>query len=202
MKRLNTLFSKMKKDINKIPNGYYCLDSRGRCPYWSIREDMPEYNNGYCSYIEKGDWELGDKSMLWNECKECGIRENNSFVELWDYISRKDIQSHKDTVFLFGDNLKRIGLGGQAKEMRGEPNTVGIVAKKSPSNSPDAFFTDEDFEFVKEIIDEDFEKVWECIGKGMSVVIPRSGIGTGLARLEEKSPLIFQYIKSKIEELL
>jgi len=74
------------------------------CPYWSIRKDKPYQFNGYCSYLEKGDWELhleedykityrGGKvehklgkeiiaednaplSLLWDQCKECGINDD------------------------------------------------------------------------------------------------------------------------------
>jgi hypothetical protein len=41
------------------------------CPYWSQIEGKEEYENGYCSYIEKGDWEIG--GLLWDQCKECGV---------------------------------------------------------------------------------------------------------------------------------
>ena len=88
----------LKKDTSVIPYGYTCED----CPYWDLNEDYPEQENGYCGYLEKGDWELhfegeireGDKdekvltleekealpfcfSMLWDGCKECGINIYN-----------------------------------------------------------------------------------------------------------------------------
>jgi hypothetical protein len=93
----------MKKDKSKIPYGYYCYEKLefiaaknackiiGQCPYWSIRNDKPEQLNGYCSYMEKGDWEICkerkwvnpetgeevelDISLIWDQCKECGINE-------------------------------------------------------------------------------------------------------------------------------
>jgi hypothetical protein len=65
----------MNKDKNKIPKGMYCYKSfhnkRSICPYWSIREDKPEQENGYCSYLEKGDWETD--GLLWDQVKECDI---------------------------------------------------------------------------------------------------------------------------------
>lgn len=88
----------MGKDKGKklIPKGLYCYDGRGTCPFWSIVEYKPEMFNGYCSYLRKGDWDLnkeaeiwdaktnkiikrkGEKSetpwsLLWDQCKECGI---------------------------------------------------------------------------------------------------------------------------------
>ena len=50
-------------------------------------------------------------------------------------ITRDKIKENPDVLYLFGDNLLRKGLGGQAKEMRGEPNTLGIVSKKYRNES-------------------------------------------------------------------
>ena len=37
-----------------IPRGYYCEG----CPFWYIDSSKPERMNGYCSYLEKGDWDF------------------------------------------------------------------------------------------------------------------------------------------------
>lgn len=93
----------MKKDKRKIPKGMYCYkylkcmkDGKykviGVCPYWSKRKNKPKQENGYCSYLEKGDWEInqeqvweddytgeeikGHFSLLWDRVKECGIKED------------------------------------------------------------------------------------------------------------------------------
>ena len=70
------------KDISLIPKGVYCytidrVTSEGvievtRCPYWSKREDKDEQENGYCSFLEEGDWEGDGMSLLWDSVKECG----------------------------------------------------------------------------------------------------------------------------------
>ena len=97
----------MKKDKRKIPKGYYCYRYKGKkiipCSYWSIRKDKPEQENGYCAYLEKGDWDINKEkrwrtmryingkkvygkwqtaeeigipmSLLWDMIKECNIRE-------------------------------------------------------------------------------------------------------------------------------
>lgn len=59
------------------------------------------------------------------------------------YITRQMMRAEPTTLFVFGDNLAQVGYGGQAKEMRGEPNAVGIPTKRKPSRTaPDEFFTD------------------------------------------------------------
>lgn len=113
-----------------------------------------------------------------------------------NHITREMVKSHPDRTFLFGDNLLQQGYGGQAKEMRGEPNVIGIPTKKKPSMSLDSFFTDDEFESNKESIDKAFSK----IPKDSIVVIPQMGLGTGRARLWEKAPKTWIYLCKKIRE--
>lgn len=114
------------------------------------------------------------------------------------FITRADVQKHRDDrVYLFGDNLERKGFGGQAKEMRGEPNSIGIPTKKSPNNNPGSFFTDEEYDDNVKSIDEAFKN----IPVDKIVVIPSNGIGTGLAQLDKKAPKTFRYLQYKLEGL-
>mgnify|MGYP001183544399 CR=1 FL=1 len=97
----------MKKDKRLIPFGDYCYTRRTRrekkCPYWSIRKGKPKMRNGYCAFLEKGDWNINDEkvwtmrmkdkngkykqvakgtatelgiegSWLWDQVKACGIK--------------------------------------------------------------------------------------------------------------------------------
>lgn len=58
-----------------IPKGYYCYDDKGKCPYWELREDKPKEENGYCKYLQAGDWERNGTSLLFDQCKECSINK-------------------------------------------------------------------------------------------------------------------------------
>jgi len=86
-------------DTAKIPKGPYChsLDSTyAVCPYWKTVKDRERQYNGWCDFLGKGDLELskemtlmntkigeqsrGDElpfptSLLWDQCKECGIND-------------------------------------------------------------------------------------------------------------------------------
>jgi len=68
-------FSPNKKlDTSVIPRGYYCYDENGLCPYWSIRKNKPEQQNGYCKYLRLGDWQnKRGIGILWDQCKECDV---------------------------------------------------------------------------------------------------------------------------------
>ncbi len=88
------------KDLSIIPSGDYCYRFTGEtvrltqvignsgdlleiapylapkrecCPYWELRENYPEQENGYCRFLGKGDWDLGPISLLWDQIKECGV---------------------------------------------------------------------------------------------------------------------------------
>jgi hypothetical protein len=112
------------------------------------------------------------------------------------FISRKILQDNPDTLFVFGDNMMEQGLGGQAKEMRGEPNAVGIPTKFLPSYEPQAFFSDDDFYRVKTKIDAQVLKLFVHASGGGDIVWPEDGIGTGLADLKNKAPIIFSLIET------
>ena len=116
-------------------------------------------------------------------------------------ITRDKVKENPDVLYLFGDNIVRQGLGGQAKEMRGEPNTLGIVSKKYPSNSSSSFYTDEDFYTWLEVFSSDIKNLAESVnsGKYRAIVIPQ--IGVGLADLPNKAPRIWNYLKTTLDNL-
>ena len=65
----------MNMDTSVIPRGYYCYDDKDKCPYWELRKDKPKGENGYCSYLQYGDWEMEGLSLLFDQCKECNINK-------------------------------------------------------------------------------------------------------------------------------
>ncbi|WP_398480907.1 hypothetical protein [Tardiphaga sp.] len=118
------------------------------------------------------------------------------------YITRDVLRSDPNTLFVFGDNMKELGFGGQAREMRGEPNAVGIPTKWEPSNEPKAFLCDHDFPGAcKQRIDDRFMRLVDHLIKGGDVVWLEAGIGTGLADLRNRAPRIWEYIEKRRAEL-
>ena len=116
-------------------------------------------------------------------------------------FTRKIVQQSPDHLFVFGDNMRRTGLGGQAAECRGEPNAVGIPTKWYPSKHPSAYFRDGDLLEAQLLIDEAFERLEQHLRDGKVVVWPLHGIGTGLANLDNCAPQIMAYIKARYERL-
>ena len=118
------------------------------------------------------------------------------------WITRSFVREHRDHIFLFGDNLARRGFGGQAAQMRGEPNAIGIPTKKLPSNDEEAFFTDAEFEQNKAAIDRTFERLYQMSSTVEQVVVmPSDGLGTGRAQLENRAPLPFAYLQKRLRNL-
>lgn len=117
-------------------------------------------------------------------------------------ISRQDLKNNPQVLYVFGDNDQRTGLGGQAKSMRGEPNAVGIRTKKLPSNQVGSFYSDDNYLENIGKIDEDFDVIERHLQSNGIVVIPASGIGTGLADLPNKAPNTYAYIRQKVINLM
>lgn len=118
-------------------------------------------------------------------------------LRLQQWIVRADLQREPDVLFVFGDNEGRYGLGGQAREMRGEPNAVGIATLKAPG----VFWTDDEAARQCAVIDADMEPLFGALRDGISVVFPVDGVGSGLADLERRSPRTWAHLQHRISEL-
>lgn len=102
------------------------------------------------------------------------------------------------TIYLFGYNLIGKGKTGQAC-IRDENNAFGIPTKKLPSNSDAAFFTNDDLEEFKVIINDSLNVLHTMQKK--SIRLPIGGLGTGLDRLAELAPLLYQYLLRELNSL-
>lgn len=116
-------------------------------------------------------------------------------------ISRRDVRANPNTLYVFGDNMKGYGYGGQAAVMRGAPNAVGIPTKWEPAMHDDAFFADADWPFIADLVLDRFKRLVDHLAKGGDVVWPQDGVGTGRAKLRSRAPLIWGRIEGLREKL-
>lgn len=120
------------------------------------------------------------------------------------FIKRANLRENPETYYLFGDNIRRSGFGGQAAAMRGEPNAIGIPTKWAPHNGESAFFRDDDNEMnpiIYQAISIAFKVAERVLMSGHNVVIPAYGLGTGRGQLATHAPKILAFIEEKIREL-
>ena len=115
--------------------------------------------------------------------------------------SRKLIQDNPNDMFVFGDNLQRNGLGGQAGEARYESNSIGVATKKYPGMRDEDFFCDGDAGEWQRQTRQDLEYITNMM-KYTNIVIPLDGIGTGLSELPQRSPLINSNIERFFDGLI
>lgn len=118
-------------------------------------------------------------------------------------VTRDFVKAHPEMLFVFGDNMAGVGLGGQAKAMRGEPNAIGVPTKWSPSRNELAYFSDDEFWASERCpiyfaINQAFAAISAAQSLGRDVVVPADGLGTGLAELPTRAPAIHAYIESRI----
>ena len=78
---------------------------------------------------------------------------------------------------------------------------MGVPTKWLPAVSERAYFRDSDFEKVKPEIDAAFLRAVEHLRSGGGVVLPRDGLGTGLAELPQRAPRIHGYISRCVTRL-
>lgn len=116
-------------------------------------------------------------------------------------ITRDMLRAEPEALWVFGDNLQRRGLGGQAKEMRGEPNAVGIPTKKAPNMHPCDMFRDADLAAYKHARSDDLDRLCDHLTEGGTIVLPADGLGTGRAQLERCAPAIWERLQYDLETL-
>lgn len=118
------------------------------------------------------------------------------------WIKRDDLLANPTLLYIFGDNANRIGFGGQAAHMRGEPNAHGIATLWSPGIP----FTDRESEDACRIIDADLDALDKKLTVGIlgipdydGIVFPIDGVGTGLAMMNTFCPSIKDYLDRQLK---
>ena len=111
--------------------------------------------------------------------------------------TRADLRANPNVWFVYGDNVAGVGFGGQAGEARGEPNGFGIMTKAAPS----VFFSDADRRSILPMLRFQFNLLDQRLKAGHPVVWPLDGIGTGLAEMADKCPLLWKDLNDLCAEL-
>ena len=117
-----------------------------------------------------------------------------------DWITRAMVQSKPEARFVFGDNLHRVGLGGQAGAMRGEPNALGVATKRSPVVCDADYFAYSDAD-ARAAIDGDIEQIVIALAEGRTVYVLFDGLGTGLSELPTRAPGLHRHIVERFHAL-
>jgi hypothetical protein len=124
------------------------------------------------------------------------VQPTSTSVEIVSRYTDSDVKANPNKIYVFGDNTQRTGTGGQA-QIRNNSNAMGIATKLAPSNDESAFMIDFDLDKNKVVIDGDIAKI-KATGK--TLVFPKDGLGTGLAKLKEKAPQTYAYLKQRLLE--
>ena len=106
--------------------------------------------SGYtCQCSICGHWFTSYSSQVSDRCEECRHEAIHALAPTEQptkelIITEQYLRSHPNEIFVFGDNLLRVGKGGAAA-LRGEPNTYGFVTKRAPSHKDSDFYKPEEY---------------------------------------------------------
>lgn len=109
-----------------------------------------------------------------------------------EVLDSKLCTSNPNAIIVFGDNLIGKGKAGQAI-IRDESNALGVPTKRLPSMEQSAFFSDKQDEY--DVVKNKLIYLWNEHKKGKVIILPEAQIGSGLAKLEQKSPKINELIR-------
>ena len=111
-------------------------------------------------------------------------------IEYIKFITRRMIKATPSARFVFGDNAARTGLGGQAKEMRGELNSIGVATKWRPEMNEKDFFVDWN-PACRTVMMLDLGRVSDALKQNLTVYAPIDGLGTGYSQLPARAPKLY-----------
>jgi len=124
-------------------------------------------------------------------------------IKLVDVFSRESVEQDKDFVYLFGDNLCDMENGYVPKftqaVIRGLPNAIGICTKRDRYTREGSYLNDGDYGWFTVHVDT---QIRAAVDSGKGLALPKMGIGTGKAMLKEKSPMCYDYLRSKLTALV
>ena len=84
MKLLWTADRKVSAFGGKIPEGIYCYASHEVCPFWAYSRIARFFYgvqcSGFCYLLCEGDFN-SDTLILWDQCKCCGINDEEDYEE-------------------------------------------------------------------------------------------------------------------------
>jgi len=174
----------------------------------SIIKKLPirRYNNNVYSYVKELDLLLTSKGEVFKDKdNKQRLIITNLFLIKTKVIYSKGIVDKKvcsespNILFIFGDNLIQQGEAGQAV-IRYCNNSFGIPTKRLPSMTIDSFFNDRIDE--KKAITDSINNLLLLFDRYEYIAFPEMGLGTGLALMENKSPILFEFLKKIIKKLV
>nr|WP_070960329.1 hypothetical protein [Hyphomonas sp. Mor2] len=109
------------------------------------------------------------------------------------WITRDDLKANRDWIYVYGDNVKRDGRRGLAREMRGEPNAHAISVSWGPFDP----FLPETLDEAKRVIHRDLAAL---ATRGADCVIwPMAGIVPEFLTMPDE---LYQYLRREARRLL
>lgn len=124
-------------------------------------------------------------------------------LKLVSKFTRASVEQDTDYLYVFGDNLSDSENGyvpsyTQAV-IRGLPNAIGICTKRDRYTRDGSYLNDGDFGWFTAHVDYVMNQIRNS-GKG--IALPLMSIGTGRAKLKEKSPKCYQYLMEALRGLI
>ncbi|HDZ53353.1 hypothetical protein LCGC14_0042900 [marine sediment metagenome] len=110
------------------------------------------------------------------------------------YYSPQACRDEPEATFIYGDNFQRYGRGKYAGQaiIRDMPNALGLAVKHEPKRDHRSYLSNDDIQVFINELHRVHEVIAPRLRAGGTVYWPADGLGTGLAEMPKRAPLLYK----------
>lgn len=117
------------------------------------------------------------------------------------HMSRTFVQQHDELIFVYGFDVRGLGIMGQAWALHGEINCYPVPTIERYCPSQKTYFDDNAFSMYATFIDNAIDKIAQQAFMSKKPVIVCPKIGMGCSRLHEIAPRLYAHMTRRLNQI-
>lgn len=117
------------------------------------------------------------------------------------HISKTFVQQHEELIFVYGYDVRGLGMEGQPWVFHGEDNCYPVPTLERYCPSQKTYFDDNAFTHYANIIDNAIDKIAQQAFMSKKPVIVCPKIGRGCSRLHEIAPRLYAHMTRRLNQI-
>ena len=197
-KDLEKFYQRFKENNVKFYTVFYEIDPQTKEKYPNIDFNKETYR--FKDYRIKGiNNQIGNRAEI-DKLKE-QLAKKDKVITL--QYSKGLAEKNPTTLFIYETDKNNSSTGGSGVINETKPkNVFGFPLKNIASSKPEAYFSDNNLEQNKQLIDNAIAKIQDLSKGYKKLAFPEEGFITNVSKLQEKAPITASYLVQQLQSEL